>query len=48
MSYGLTGTNYYQLYRLNKKYIPYKIGKPFDDTDNLDLDKQISIILKKQ
>lgn len=47
VSYGLTGTNYYQLYRLNKKHIPYKIGKPFDDTDDLDLDKKIFMILKK-
>ncbi|SDG05627.1 hypothetical protein SAMN05421827_10367 [Pedobacter terrae] len=48
VSYGLTGTNYYQLYRLNKKQIPYKIGEPFDDTENLDLDKNIDAILKKQ
>lgn len=47
VGYGLTGTNYYQLYRLNKKHIPYKIGKPFDDTDNLDLDQKIAAILKK-
>lgn len=46
MSYGLTGTNYYQLYKLNKKHIPYKIGKPFDDTEDLDLDKKIATILK--
>ncbi|WP_134204459.1 XAC2610-related protein [Pedobacter suwonensis] len=47
VSYGLTGTNYYQLYKLNKKHIPYKIGKPFDDTEDLDLDKKIATILKK-
>lgn len=47
VSYGLTGTNYYQLYRLNKKYIPYKIGEHFDETDNLDLDKKIASVLKK-
>ena len=46
VSYGLTGTNYYQLYRFGKKYKPYEIGKPFDDTDNLDLDKKIAAILK--
>jgi len=46
VSYGLTGTNYYQLYKLNKKHIPYKIGKPFDDTEDLDLDKKIATILK--
>lgn len=48
VSYGLTGTNYYQLYKLNKKHIPYKIGEPFDDTDDLDLDKNIAVISKKQ
>lgn len=48
VSYGLTGTNYYQLYRLDKKYKPYEIGEAFDDTDNLDLDKKIATILKKQ
>jgi len=47
VSYGLTGTNYYQLYRLNKKHIPYKIGEHFDETDDLDLDKKIASILKK-
>ncbi|MEH3115942.1 XAC2610-related protein [Pedobacter terrae] len=47
LSYGLTGTNYYQLYRLNKKHIPYKIGEHFNETDDLDLDKKIASILKK-
>lgn len=47
VSYGLTGTNYYQLYRLDKKHIPYKIGQPFDDIDNIDLDKKIVAILNK-
>jgi hypothetical protein len=47
VSYGLTGTNYYQLYRFDKNQKPYKIGESFDDTDHLDLDKKISTILKK-
>jgi hypothetical protein len=47
VSYGLTGTNYYQLYRLDKKLTPYEIGNSFEDTENLDLDKKITSILKK-
>ncbi|WP_316845276.1 XAC2610-related protein [Pedobacter psychrodurus] len=47
VSYGLTGTNYYQLYRLDKKLTPYEIGDSFEDTENLDLDKKITSILKK-
>ncbi|MBB6240004.1 hypothetical protein HDC90_004666 [Pedobacter sp. AK013] len=47
VSYGLTGTNYYQLYKLDKKHILYKIGEPFDDTDNLNLDKETDAVLKK-
>jgi hypothetical protein len=47
VSYGLTGTNYYQLYRLDKKLTPYEIGDSFEDTENLDLDKKIASTLKK-
>jgi len=47
VSYGLTGTNNYQLYRLDKKLTPYEIGDSFEDTDDLDLDKKITQILGK-
>ncbi|MDQ0636820.1 hypothetical protein QF042_000385 [Pedobacter sp. W3I1] len=46
VSYGLTGTNYYQLYRLDKNRVPYSIGASFNDTEDLDLDKKIATILK--
>jgi len=48
ISYGFTGTNYYQLYRLDKNYKPYKTGDSFDDKENLDLDKKITAILNKK
>jgi hypothetical protein len=47
VSYGLTGTNYYQLYRFDKNQKPYEIGDSFEDTEHLDLDKKISATLKK-
>ncbi|GAA3984797.1 hypothetical protein GCM10022246_40620 [Pedobacter ginsengiterrae] len=47
LSYGLSGENFYSIYRINAKNKPYQIGKTFKDTDELNLDKKIVEILKE-
>ena len=47
LSYGLSGENFYSIYRINANNKPYQIGKVFKDTDELDLDKKIVKILKQ-
>jgi len=45
VSYALSGTNHYQLYKLDKNYQLLKIGDAFEDTEELDLDKMLTDIL---
>lgn len=47
LSYAFAGENYYSIYRLNATNKPYKIGDGFKDTDDLDLDKKIAEVLRK-
>lgn len=47
VGYGLSGENYYSLYRFDQTNKIYQIGKAFKDTDKLDLDTKIKEILKK-
>jgi hypothetical protein len=50
VSYGLSGTNNYSIYKISKEYNAYKIGKSFEDTfesDPTELDKRIRKVLKK-
>lgn len=49
-SYGLSGSNYYSIYKISKDNKAYQIGKSFEDTfenDPKELDKRIRRILKK-
>jgi hypothetical protein len=50
VSYGLSGTNNYSIYKISKDYKAYQTGKSFEDTfesDPTELDKRIKKILKK-
>lgn len=45
LSYALSGTNHYSIYKLQNNKIK-QIGDSFEDTDDLDLDSKIDQILK--
>lgn len=50
VSYGLSGTNHYSIYKISKDNRAFQIGKSFEDTfdsDPTELDKRIIKILKK-
>lgn len=50
ISYGLSGTNHYGIYKISKDNKAYQIGKSFDDNfdgDPTELEKRIKKILKK-
>ncbi|WP_316735696.1 XAC2610-related protein [Pedobacter aquatilis] len=47
LSYGLSGENYYSIYRLTTNNKLYQIGEDFKETDELDLDKKITEILRE-
>ncbi|WP_344851398.1 XAC2610-related protein [Pedobacter jeongneungensis] len=50
VSYGLSGTNNYSIYKISKANKAYQIGESFEDTfdsDPTELDKRIRKILKK-
>lgn len=48
VGYGLSGENYFSIYRIGKSNKTYQIGKDFKETEDLDLDDKIAQILKKR
>jgi hypothetical protein len=49
IGYGLVGNDVYvSIYKINANNQAYQIGKSFKETDELDLDKKITSILKKK
>lgn len=42
VSYGLSGENYFSIYRIGKNNKTYQIGEAFKETEDLDLDKKIA------
>ncbi|QIL39436.1 hypothetical protein G7074_09235 [Pedobacter sp. HDW13] len=49
VSYGLSGTNHYSIYKISRDNKAYEIGKSFEDTfesDPTELDRRIKKILK--
>ncbi len=48
LGYGYAGSNYYSVFRIDESNRVFQIGKSFEDTENLDLEAKIELILRKK